>query len=212
MILVYAAVEFLCGSLMFSYWLGRAAKTDLQQTGDGNPGAFNLWHEAGMAFGLLGVALDFTKGFLPLFFLVSGGYISGIAIVPVAAAPILGHAFSPFLRGRGGKGIAVTFGVWSAVTGFEVSLAYAVILAVFALMAAVIRRGKPTSSDADGLMVVLGMLLLVFYLLYRGYPRHIFMLWFFSVCLLIYTNRKKLYRLGKSVYDKYRHDDSGAGT
>lgn len=36
----FAAVEFLCGALMFSYWLGKAARKDLRQVGDGNPGAF----------------------------------------------------------------------------------------------------------------------------------------------------------------------------
>ena len=38
------------------------------------------------------------------------------ALIPVVLAPVLGHAASPWLRFRGGKGIASTFGVWSALT------------------------------------------------------------------------------------------------
>jgi glycerol-3-phosphate acyltransferase PlsY len=37
-------------------------------------------------------------------------------LAPVMLAPILGHAFSPFLGFRGGKALASTFGVWTAVT------------------------------------------------------------------------------------------------
>ena len=42
--------------------------------------------------------------------------VSSWALVPVALAPVLGHAFSPFLRGRGGKAVAASFGIWSALT------------------------------------------------------------------------------------------------
>jgi len=210
LILLYTALEFLCGSLMFSYWLGRAVKQDLRNTGDGNPGAYNLFHAAGIKLGLAGVALDFGKGFFPLFFLVSGEYVRGLELVPVAAAPIFGHAFSPFLKGRGGKGIAVTFGVWSAVTSFEVSLVYAIILALFSLAASVIKKGRPVSSDADGFMVVAGMLLLAAYLVYRAFPLPILALWLANFLLLACTNRHKLYRLGKAALEKHRQNDSGA--
>jgi glycerol-3-phosphate acyltransferase PlsY len=42
--------------------------------------------------------------------------MDGWGITAVALAPILGHAFSPFLRFRGGKALAVTFGVWFGLT------------------------------------------------------------------------------------------------
>ena len=42
--------------------------------------------------------------------------VDGWPLVPVMLAPILGHAFSPFLRFRGGKAVASTFGAWTAVT------------------------------------------------------------------------------------------------
>ncbi|HBG76123.1 MAG TPA: hypothetical protein DDW86_04110, partial [Clostridiales bacterium] len=47
MIVLYVIVEYFCGSLMFSYWLARLVNRDLTKVGDGNPGAFNLWHAAG---------------------------------------------------------------------------------------------------------------------------------------------------------------------
>jgi glycerol-3-phosphate acyltransferase PlsY len=42
--------------------------------------------------------------------------MTGWEIVPVAISPILGHAFSPFLKFKGGKAVATTFGVWSGLT------------------------------------------------------------------------------------------------
>jgi acyl phosphate:glycerol-3-phosphate acyltransferase len=42
--------------------------------------------------------------------------VDGWPLAPVMLAPILGHAFSPFLGWRGGKALACTFGVWSALT------------------------------------------------------------------------------------------------
>jgi len=122
MILILFILKFFCGSLMFSYWIGLALGKNLKTVGDGNPGAFNLWRSAGYQWGLVGVALDFLKGYLPLVFLIQKGYVSGMEVALVAIAPILGHAFSPFMRMHGGKAIAVTFGVWSAVSGFQLSL------------------------------------------------------------------------------------------
>lgn len=203
MIFFYILMEFLCGSLMFSYWLGLAAKKNLHDLGDGNPGAFNLWHAAGPKLGILGVFLDFFKGYFPLVLLISGGYIDGMAIVPVAAAPVLGHVFSPFMKGRGGKGIAVTFGVWSAVSGFEVSFVYAVILALFTVIVKIVKKGKSTSSEADGLMVSVGMLCLGFYLIFRSFPRYMYALWLFNLIIIIFSNHKKLYNLSKIIFEKY---------
>ncbi|MEC0229423.1 glycerol-3-phosphate acyltransferase [Paenibacillus alba] len=126
MIIVWTLCAFVCGSLMFSYWLGRIVRTNLKAVGDGNPGALNLWKAAGFRWGIMGIVLDFLKGYLILVLLLGSSRIEGYAMIPVALAPIVGHAFSPFLRGRGGKAIAVTFGVWSALSGFEVSLALAI--------------------------------------------------------------------------------------
>ncbi|MCP2239427.1 glycerol-3-phosphate acyltransferase [Thermoanaerobacterium thermosaccharolyticum] len=205
MIAFYALIEFIFGSMMFSYWLGLLADKDLRMQGDGNPGAFNLWHAAGYKLGILGVALDFLKGYFPLSILILKGYISGVEIVPVAVAAILGHVFSPFLKWRGGKGIAVTFGVWSAVTRFNVSIAYAIILAILYILAIILNKGKSTSSEVDGFMVVVGMLTLVLYLYYKSFPMYIYDIWFANLLIITYTNKEKLYKLYKDVYEK-RHE------
>jgi acyl-phosphate glycerol 3-phosphate acyltransferase len=179
---------------MFSYWLGLLTKKDLRQIGDGNPGGYNLIHATGFRIGILGIFLDFLKGFFPLALLLSQGWVKGPAIIPIAMAPILGHAFSPFMKFKGGKAIAVTFGVWSAVTRFEVSFVYAIILAVFSISAKIFKDGKYDNSDTNGVMVVIGMLILGIYLIFREYSIYIILLWVANSLILIYTNIMKLYK------------------
>ncbi|MFX3636995.1 MAG: glycerol-3-phosphate acyltransferase [Candidatus Pristimantibacillus sp.] len=192
MIIWLTAGSFLSGSLMFSYWLGLVSRKNLKVVGDGNPGALNLWKAAGYKLGIIGVLLDFLKGYLPLLWIIGSDYGRGYLIIPLAIAPIAGHAFSPFLKGKGGKAIAVTFGVWSALTTFEVSLVYAVILALFAAVNRLIYRNRPKSTETDGLQVVCGMLLLSLYLYMRVFGAAILLVWLGNLVILIYTHRVEL--------------------
>ncbi len=204
MIVLYVIVEYFCGSLMFSYWLARLVNRDLTKVGDGNPGAFNLWHAAGYKLGLTGVVLDFLKGYFPLVLLLKHGSIQGMEVIPVALAPILGHIFSPFLGFQGGKAIAVTFGVWSALTQFRVSLVYAIILAALFLAGRQVSRGKPFPTEVDGLMVVFGLALVGIYLFSQNYPGYLILIWLCNLILLRFTNRAKLRRLAREMDEKYQ--------
>lgn len=192
MTIVWTVCAFLSGSFMFSYWLGLIAKKNLKTVGDGNPGALNLWKAAGYKLGVVGIVLDFLKGYLILLFVLGNEKIQGYSMISIALAPIIGHAFSPFLKGRGGKAIAVTFGVWSALSSFEVSLAFAVVLAILLSTIKVINRGKSTSTEADGLQVVVGFLLVGIYLYMRDYSSTILWVWLGNFLLLAYTHRYEL--------------------
>lgn len=117
MVIVWAAGAFFCGSLPFSVWIGRLALgKEIVQVGDGNPGAANVWRAGGAGWGILAVVLDFLKGAIPVALAVDASGLEGVALAAVAVSPIAGHAFSPFLRFRGGKALAVSFGVWSGLT------------------------------------------------------------------------------------------------
>ncbi|MCC3376825.1 glycerol-3-phosphate acyltransferase [Cohnella sp. REN36] len=192
MILLWTLASFLSGSLMFSYALGKLVRRNLREVGDGNPGGLNLWRAAGMPLGLAGIALDFLKGYLPVLLFLGSPAAHGYALVPVALAPVLGHAFSPFLKGKGGKAIAVTFGVWSAATDFEASLVYAVVLAIAMALHRGLRRRFPPSSRADAVQVASGLLPVGLYLAARGYPGDILVLWLGNFLLMLYTHRREL--------------------
>ena len=117
LVLASVAIGFVVGSFPFSVWGGRwVVHADVHRFGDGNPGAINAWKAGGWMVGVPVLLLDVAKGGVPVALARFVFGIEGWALVPAALSPILGHAFSPWLRLHGGKGIATTFGVWSALT------------------------------------------------------------------------------------------------
>ncbi|GAP62203.1 glycerol-3-phosphate acyltransferase PlsY [Ardenticatena maritima] len=116
--LLAISFAFLLGSLPFAVWLGRLAGIDPRTVGDGNPGATNAWKAGGRRLGVLVLALDVAKAWLPVWLARTYGGWGGLSLVAIALAPTLGHAFSPFLRGHGGKGLATIFGVWAGLTPY----------------------------------------------------------------------------------------------
>ena len=116
--------SFLVGSIPFCWLVARAIGIDLLRQGSGNPGATNLFRLAGKQFGALGLCLDVSKGAVPVLVCMAlePGEGSTLVWILVGLCSVLGHCFSPFLRGRGGKGVATTGGVllvlepWIAVT------------------------------------------------------------------------------------------------
>jgi glycerol-3-phosphate acyltransferase PlsY len=122
-LLVIAA--FWLGACPFSVWIGRRfLGKDIRDFGDGNPGAANVFRAGSYKAGYLAVILDIGKG-VPFVFLAHSYFeLSDLAVVVIALSAILGHAFSPLLRWRGGKAVAVTFGVLLALPQSEMLLAF----------------------------------------------------------------------------------------
>jgi len=117
LVLFLTVAGFLVGALPFSVWVSRLAlRVEVRRFGDGNPGAINAWRAGGWRTGLPVLLLDAGKGTLPVALARFTLHLDGWSLVPIAVAPVVGHIASPFLRFRGGKGIATTFGVWTALT------------------------------------------------------------------------------------------------
>lgn len=112
-IAVYALAALLSGSLPTAYLVGRARGTDIRKHGSGNVGATNAFRVFGKGPGILVFAVDFLKGYLPVFaFLRAGG--GADAGVWIGLVAVLGHVFTPFLSFKGGKGVATGAGVLTA--------------------------------------------------------------------------------------------------
>jgi glycerol-3-phosphate acyltransferase PlsY len=127
--LVWVFFAFVCGSLPLSYWLGKLLlKVDVRQYGDGNPGGVNVWKAGGRWWGITAILLDGLKGLIPVALALYVGDIDGWLLFPISIAPVLGHIFSPFLNFRGGKALATTFGVWTALTLYIVPFAFGISL------------------------------------------------------------------------------------
>jgi len=157
-VLLFSANGFLAGSLMFSYWLGRLAGHDIRQQADGNPGAVNAFRAGGWKLGVPALVLDYAKGLLPV---LPAALLFGRTdprMIPIALAPVLGHAFSPFLRFRGGKGVAVTFGIWTGLTLWQAPAVLGLALTLFKVVFRI---------RSDALSTLLGMVCLVGFIAIR---------------------------------------------
>ncbi|MCL2679586.1 MAG: glycerol-3-phosphate acyltransferase [Dehalococcoidia bacterium] len=106
-----AVGAYLLGAVPFSVLLGRFfLKKDIRAYGDHNPGAANVFRAGSFIAGMSAVLLDIAKG-MPFVLLARSLEFSLVPVVCIGLCAILGHCFSLFLRFRGGKGVAVTYGV-----------------------------------------------------------------------------------------------------
>ncbi len=122
---------FLMGSVPFGLWIARAFKVrDLTSRGSGNIGATNVSRVVGFwPAGFLTLLLDSFKGALPILVCIPVGVslwapwlqLEGLEFsMPLlwglGLAAVLGHCFSPWLRFRGGKGVATGFGALAVLS------------------------------------------------------------------------------------------------
>lgn len=110
---LFILLGFLSGSVLYSYLLPKWLKgVDIvAQSNDKNPGTANAMKYAGTPVGFLCLLFDMLKGFLPVWLALRRVSPFCFLFSAVMAAPVLGHAFSPMMRWKGGKGIAVSFGI-----------------------------------------------------------------------------------------------------
>jgi glycerol-3-phosphate acyltransferase PlsY len=120
---------FWLGACPFSVWIGRwLLGKDIREYGDGNPGAANVFRAGGRkSFGLAGF-LDTAKG-VPFVVLAHSFFgLPEAVVMAVALSAILGHAFSPLLRLKGGKSIGITFGILFALPQHEMLITFAIFM------------------------------------------------------------------------------------
>jgi glycerol-3-phosphate acyltransferase PlsY len=131
-------VSYLIGSIPTAYIFGRVLKgIDIRKFGSGNVGATNALRVLGKGPGIAVLVLDIIKGLLPVIFL--GNFLGyraafitdGTLRLILGLSCICGHNWTAFLRFKGGKGIATTFGVLLGlslkITGLKLILALVVL-------------------------------------------------------------------------------------
>ncbi|MFN4070307.1 MAG: glycerol-3-phosphate acyltransferase [Thermus caldifontis] len=126
---------YFLGSFPVAYWFGALRGRDLLKEGSGNPGALNAYRVLGPVSGLMVLLLDLFKGVLAVA-LGEGAVGSPVGGLVGGVGAVWGHAFSPWLFLRGGKGLATGAGVLLAVDPRLLLLS----LLVFATLLALFRR------------------------------------------------------------------------
>ena len=99
--------SYFLGSIPFGYLVGKVKGYDLRKEGSGNIGSTNVFRVVGKKEGIFVFVLDFLKGFLPVMYFFDISVLTGVLALIGA---IIGHMTTPFLRFKGGKGVATGFG------------------------------------------------------------------------------------------------------
>jgi len=106
---------YLLGSIPFGLLIAKAHGKDLRSIGSGNIGATNVSRALGRKWAYICFVLDVLKGMVPMlaimFIAKPEGVILLLLWLAVGCTAILGHIFPIYVKFKGGKGVATSFGV-----------------------------------------------------------------------------------------------------
>jgi glycerol-3-phosphate acyltransferase PlsY len=152
-LILAAVVGYLVGAVSPATLIARARGVDLRTVGSGNPGAANAGRALGRRTGVLVALLDVAKGAVPAAVFGAVDHRAGLLAGLLA---VLGHITSPYLRGKGGKGVATAAGAilgshplwllvvlvtWALVLGVSRWIALASMTAALAVLVTAIVAG-----------------------------------------------------------------------
>jgi acyl phosphate:glycerol-3-phosphate acyltransferase len=165
---VLVGAAYLMGSIPFAIVVGKWIwGVDVRLHGSGNVGTTNVFRVLGKKAGTLVLIGDMGKGFVPVAFAKYVLELPPWFTLIIAMAALIGHMYSVFLRGGGGKGVATGAGIVLALMPpvFLIALAVflttlltarivslASILAAFAFAICTIAFGYPVSYEILGLL------------------------------------------------------------
>lgn len=134
-VVIISLTAFWLGACPFSVWVGhKLLGKEIRDYGDGNPGAANVLRAGGRKSFGLAMFLDIAKG-VPFVYLAHAYWgLPDMAVAVVGLSAIMGHAFSPLLGFRGGKSIAVTFGVLMALPHLGVLFTFIIFMFIAFLL------------------------------------------------------------------------------
>ena len=110
-ITIYCIWAIFSGSVPFGFFVIKlSGMGDVRAYGSGNIGATNVMRTGGNLLGIITLILDAAKGFFPVFLAKRVGHLEPEALTLVILAAVVGHMFTPWLKFRGGKGVATAMG------------------------------------------------------------------------------------------------------
>lgn len=156
MIWVFVFLAYLVGATPTSYLVGRAGYgIDLREHGSGNLGATNVFRVLGWRAAVPVGLADVAKGWFPTaMFPLWDGVANPHWALAYGAAAIIGHVFSIWVRFQGGKGVATSAGVFTALAPWAV-LAGLMVWLVVVTLTRVVSVGSLSAAVALPVAVVL---------------------------------------------------------
>lgn len=127
-------ISYLIGGIPFGYLIAVIKGIDIRTEGSGNIGATNVGRVLGKKYGSIIFILDMLKGFIVVFFipaLVSSAVnipttTDNLLVVLCGFCAVLGHTFPVYLKFKGGKAVATSFGVFIWLVPISIGIAFGV--------------------------------------------------------------------------------------
>ena len=187
-------LAYLLGATPTSYLAGKLGRgIDLRQHGSNNLGATNVYRVLGWSYAIPVGLIDMVKGVVPVAIL--GPWSNGPAWFTVALGivAVLGHMVSPYVRFRGGKGVATAAGVFLALAPFAVLISLVIWGATLWL-----------SGYVSVASITVALLFPVWVWLTE--PGEPYTLWAAIVLalLLVYAHRRNIERLRQGTENRFR--------
>ncbi|MCX8127557.1 MAG: glycerol-3-phosphate 1-O-acyltransferase PlsY [Synergistetes bacterium] len=182
--LPFIIIGFLFGSFPTGYVYGKLASgIDIRKYGSGNIGMANVRRTLGKKAGVITLIGDLIKGAIPYFIALKFTGSHEIALFS-GFASICGHIWTPFLKFKGGKGIATTYGVLAAA-----SLPVAILSAlVWYIMVKITRYSSLGSLCGVGSSIAWAYIL-------PFSPKSLPLFSIITFILVLYTHRENIKRL-----------------
>ena len=123
---------YLIGGIPFGSLIGKMRGVDVRTVGSKNIGATNVFRTVGKKWGLLAFFCDVMKGLIPT--LIASSLFPHPSSIPlcVGIACVVGHMLTPYMKFKGGKGVATAFGMLIALLPATVGIAFAIFALTFA--------------------------------------------------------------------------------
>jgi acyl phosphate:glycerol-3-phosphate acyltransferase len=140
MYVLSAVAGYLVGCISFGYITGKIFKgKDIREVGSGNAGTANVIRNYGWVPGLITFSGDVLKGIVAALIgkAICGWYGTeeavwiGACIAGLAA--VIGHIWPVFLKFKGGKGVATTFGVFLAIMTWNALIVFLLCVVIIAI-------------------------------------------------------------------------------
>ncbi len=182
-ILLAAIGAFALGSVPSGWILSRLAGAgDPRRLGSGGTGATNVLRIAGPAAAIATLALDAGKGALAVLLSRALG-VPDWAAAAAAVVVVLSHAWTPWLRFRGGRGVATGAGALGILAPSTLALA---LLAFVGALAATRRVSVASIAAAIAFPAVAAL---------RGDPRATILAGLSVAAVVVWRHRENLARL-----------------
>lgn len=189
---------YLLGAIPFALLVGRVFfNVDLRKEGSGNLGATNVFRVLGWKAGLAVAVLDVAKGSLAvavaklLHPMEMGPGVHDWVLIVAALAAVLGHSYSPYIKFRGGKGVATAAGALLVIT----PLAWPILFGFFVLVIYISRMVSLGSILTAAVFPILTMLL-------YGDRAALVTMSFIAAALVIWRHRSNIVRIWRKEETK----------